>query len=258
MAPPPRRTSRLPVPDRDLKERPAPPPVPPITPPITPHISPPASRSELLERASSLAGHSLADLANRLGARIPRRSTAAKGWAGQLVEILLGATAGSSPEPDFSHLGIELKTIPIDPSGKPRESTHVCVAPLLLEPGSTWKASLVRAKLARVLWVPILWPPGASIGERLVCTPVDWVMTELEEGVLRADWEELTELIALGRVQEITAHHGTALQLRPKATTASTTTWTTDPSGRRVPANPRGFYLRTHFTQRILTDAFQH
>lgn len=34
-----------------------------------------------------------------------------KGWIGVLLEIWLGASAGSKPEQDFAALGVELKTI---------------------------------------------------------------------------------------------------------------------------------------------------
>jgi DNA mismatch repair protein MutH len=37
-----------------------------------------------------------------------------KGWIGILLELWLGASAGSKPEQDFAALGVELKTIPID------------------------------------------------------------------------------------------------------------------------------------------------
>jgi DNA mismatch repair endonuclease MutH len=36
-----------------------------------------------------------------------------KGWIGILLELWLGASAGSKPEQDFAALGVELKTIPV-------------------------------------------------------------------------------------------------------------------------------------------------
>lgn len=218
-------------------------------------IQAPKTIEELVTRAEGLAGRTLASLAGDLDLAVPSHSTSAKGWAGQLIEALLGSTAASKPEPDFPHLGVELKTIPVGPAGVPRESTHVCVAPLVVEPEITWQTSLVRRKLARVLWMPILWPVNASVGQRILCSPFLWTLEEPEETELRSDWEELIELIALGRGHEITAHHGNVLQLRPKAPNARTTVWTTGPDGQRMPANPRGFYLRTSFTRRLL-DAY--
>ena len=74
---------------------------------------PPRTESELLERAESIAGLELHELASRRGWPVPGSSRAAKGWAGQLLEEALGATAASLPEPDFQLIGVELKTIPI-------------------------------------------------------------------------------------------------------------------------------------------------
>ena len=48
-----------------------------------------------------------------------------------LLETALGATAGSKAEQDFSHLGIELKTLPINAEGFPLETTFVSLAPLV-------------------------------------------------------------------------------------------------------------------------------
>ena len=73
----------------------------------------------------------------------------------RLIEWQLGASAGSRPEQDFPDLGIELKTIPIDPQGKPLETTFVCVAPLIGISGQRWEESNVRNKLSRVLWIPV-------------------------------------------------------------------------------------------------------
>lgn len=58
-----------------------------------------------------------------------------------LLELYLGAMAGSKPEQDFPELGIELKTIPVDAAGKPLETTFVCVAPLTGNSGVTWPAA---------------------------------------------------------------------------------------------------------------------
>ena len=60
-----------------------------------------------------------------------------KGWVGMLLEYWLGADAGSKAEQDFAHLGVELKTIPVDESGVPLETTFVCVAPLTGNSGVT-------------------------------------------------------------------------------------------------------------------------
>lgn len=210
----------------------------------------PRSEVELLQRADALAGRALGDLAAERMLPVPPDLKRHKGWIGDLLEHLLGADAGNASEPDFAHLGIELKTIPIDHRGKPKESTWVCVAPVgVLDPG-TWWTSTVRRRLARVLWVPILGdgPPG----ERVVGAPVLWSPDADQEETLKADWEALTELLADGEVWQWHARHGDALQLRPKSATSRDRTWVTDADGEWVSTVPLGFYLRARFTASVL------
>ena len=216
----------------------------------------PASEAELLERARSIAGCTLAELAGSLGLPLPGDPRRAKGWAGQLVEAALGAPSAGEPGPDFPGLGIELKTIPVTPAGRPRESTWVCIAPMEDVTGLDWKRSLVRAKLARVLWVPTVDGAEGDFRARRIGAPLVWSPSPEEESVIRADWEEFMEAIALGRIQAVTARQGTALQLRPKAANARERNWTTDEEGGRTLANPRGFYLRASFTARLMARHF--
>jgi DNA mismatch repair protein MutH len=212
--------------------------------------TPPTSETELLQRADALAGRSLGDIAAEHMLPVPPDLKRHKGWIGDLLEHALGAEAGNASEPDFPHLGIELKTIPVDDKGKPKQTTWVCVAPVgVLDPGPWW-TSAVRRRLARVLFVPILGdgPPG----ERWCGVPVIWSPDADQEGILKEDWDTLTELLAEGEVWQWHARHGTALQLRPKAATSSNRTWVTDEEGEWVQTVPRGFYLRASFTAGIL------
>ena len=111
----------------------------------------PRSGAELMARASALAGRRLGELAEELGFRLPRDLRGHKGVVGELMERALGAIAASRPVPDFEHLGIELKTVPLGRNGLPRESTHVCTVAADDLVGQRWENSTVRRKLARVL-----------------------------------------------------------------------------------------------------------
>lgn len=222
---------------------------------LTIPTTPPHHLAELEARAQALAGWTFGDLAEVAGWAVPADFRKAKGWTGQLIELFLGATAGSKPEQDFPELGVELKTIPITPDGKPLETTYVCIAPLTGYTGMTWENSNVRNKLRHVLWIPVDGRRDILIPERMVGTPIFWMPSQNEEATLRADWEELTEFIALGRIDEITARHGTALQLRPKAAHSRVAVPSIGPDGKRTHTLPRGFYLKTQFTQRILRTA---
>jgi DNA mismatch repair protein MutH len=213
-------------------------------------LSEPRSETELLQRADACAGRTLAELAARLGEPVPADLTRHKGWAGSLIEKALGIQAHGRAGPDLPHLSIEVKSIPVDPTGKPRESTWVCLAPVDgFDPGP-WRTSPVRAKLAHVLWMPILDAP--TLAERRVGVPFLWMPSAEEEEVLARDWEALSELLAEGEVSQWHARHGEALQLRPKAARADDRIWVVDADGEWVQTNPRGFYLRSRFTAAIL------
>lgn len=223
---------------------------------LTPLRHPPLSEAQLLSQAQLLAGYSLGELAAMAKLPIPPDLKRDKGWIGVLLEIWLGASAGSKPEQDFAALGVELKTIPVDSNGRPLETTFVCVAPLTGNSGVTWETSHVRHKLKRVLWVPVEGERSIPLAERRVGAPLLWSPSEEEEHQLRMDWEELMDLIVLGQVERITARHGEVLQLRPKAANSKALTEAVGLHGEPIMTLPRGFYLKKNFTAALLAHHF--
>jgi DNA mismatch repair protein MutH len=212
----------------------------------------PASEKALMESAQNLAGLTLGEIAKKAGITIPNDLTRNKGWIGLLLEHILGASAGSRPEPDFPHLGIELKSLPINEQAKPLETTFVSVAPLTGLVGVNWKNCYVRKKLTKVLWVPVITPKDAPIGDRIVGMPFIWSPNAEEEALLAQDWQELTDMIVLGNVENIHGKHGQVMQLRPKAANSKAKTQAFDRYGKPFMTLPRGFYLKIHFTQSLL------
>src|SRR6185295_12263284 len=97
------------------------------------------------------------------------------------VERALGATAGSRALPDFPELGIELKTLPVDASGAPLESTFVCTIPLTEIGDVEWADSRVRRKLVRVLWVPVEGERALPVGVRRIAQPLLYALTDADE-----------------------------------------------------------------------------
>lgn len=223
---------------------------------LAPLTSPPATEAALLQQAQRLAGYSLGELAALAGLPIPPDLKRDKGWTGVLLELWLGASAGSKPEQDFAALGVELKTIPIDSLGRPLETTFVCVAPLTGNTGITWESSHVRHKLKRVLWIPVEGDRAIPLAQRRVGAPLIWSPNEEEDCQLRLDWEELMDMIVLGQVERITARHGEVLQLRPKAANSKALTEAIGAGGEPILTLPRGFYLKKNFTGALLARHF--
>ena len=159
--------------------------------------------------------------------------------------------AWTPPEPDFQHIGIELKTLPLNRSGSPKESTFVC-AINLSEIEAHWEESLVKHKLSRVLWIPIEADPEIPLAARRIGSAILWSPDKKQESSLKRDWQELMEMIAMGELEQITAHQGEYLQVRPKAANTLALTKGTDSEGEEILTLPRGFYLRASLTRQIL------
>ena len=217
----------------------------------------PKSTDELLVLCESIAGHSLKELADLANIKMAKDLRTNKGWVGQLIEWHLGATAGSKPEQDFKHLGIELKTIPIDQYGKVLETTFVCSTPILNTTGLTWENSNICNKLSQVLWVPVQGERAIPLAKRIVGNGFLWSATEHQTHMLKSDWHELMEKIALGQIESISARDGEVLQLRPKAANGKALTDAYGQNGEIIKVRPRGFYLKKAFTQLIIDKQFK-
>jgi DNA mismatch repair protein MutH len=225
---------------------PATPPLPPL-PPL-----PPQSEEELMQRAHALAGRCLQEIADELGIAVPQNLRRHKGWVGQLLERALGADAESLPEPDFRAIGVEMKTLPIDRNGKPRESTYVCTVPLNEGLEADWGLSWICRKLSRVLWLPIEAEPDIPLAQRRIGSPLLWSPDEEQTQALQQDWEELGDRIRMGELESITARMGTVLQIRPKAANSRARCHSVGADGEAILTHPRGYYLRPTFTHAIL------
>ena len=221
-------------------------------PPSPMPLTPPASEAELRERAAAIAGRTLGEVAARFALAVPPDLLRAKGWVGQLVERALGADAASRDCPDFTELGIELKTLPVDRQGRPVESTFVCTIALRELRELPWAESRVRRKLDRVLWVPVEGERQIPVARRRIGTALLWSPDPEQEAALRFDWEELGGTIGRGGIESLTGHLGRHLQVRPKAAHSRIRRRAIDAEGMLTETMPRGFYLRPSFTAGIL------
>lgn len=212
----------------------------------------PQTLEQLLSQAQSIAGLTFGELADELHIPVPPDLKRDKGWVGVLLERALGATAGSKAEQDFSHLGVELKTLPINDEGYPLETTFVSLAPLVQNSGVKWENSHVRHKLSCVLWMPIEGSRHIPLRERHIGAPILWKPTAEQERQLKQDWEELMDLIVLGKLDQITARIGEVMQLRPKGANSRSVTKGIGKNGEIIDTLPLGFYLRKEFTAQIL------
>jgi DNA mismatch repair protein MutH len=207
----------------------------------------------LLGRARGLAGFTLGELAAAHGLSLPAEPVRSKGFVGRLLERALGASPTSVAPTDFPDC--ELKTLPVDALGRPRESTFVCHVQLAQLAEIGWNDSRVRAKLRCVLFVPIetgraLAQPSRRVGQAFL-----WEMNPAQEALLRDDYALLASRVARGELERIDARWGQVLQLRPKAAHARVRVRAHDLDGAPLRVLPRAFYLRAQFTGALLRDA---
>lgn len=212
---------------------------------------PPRDEFELNARLAALSGRTLGSIAADLRVPVPPDLRRHKGWAGQLIERALGATAASRAEPDFPSLGIELKTVPVGSQGRPLESTFVASLDLAAF-DRRWESSAVRKKLQRVAWVAIEAGQQLALARRRCVAAGIWSPTAAEEAALRSDYDDIVELIDVGFASRVTGHRGTFLQLRPKGANRAALRWAVDEEGASVRVPPRAFYLRAAFTETVL------
>lgn len=218
-------------------------------------ILPPQTQDELMQRCQILAGKTLGQIAAELKIDVPENLQRHKGWVGMLLESYLGADAGNQAEPDFMGLGIEMKTMPLNALGQPKESTYVCTVSMRQSGELVWQDSWVRRKLSHVLWVPVEADPDIPLAERYVGNAWLWRPSEEQDAILKRDWEELMDRIVLGEQADITAKEGEYMQLRPKAANSRILVKGVSAQGEQEFINPKGFYLRTSFTKLLLLTA---
>lgn len=202
----------------------------------------PKTIEQAIQRANNITGMTIAELAKALQIPLPHNPKSAKGFIGQLVEIALGASAGSNPIQDFPSINLELKTIPIKFNGSPAETTHICVAHLNNLCGLSFENSNVYNKIKQVLWVPVEGEKDIPIGERHIGQPFLWKMNDEEFKLLKTDFEEILEYIIHNDKENIPASIGEYMQLRP--------------IGKVDDKKQYGFYLRKNFTSMFIQKYF--
>lgn len=217
----------------------------------------PRTIDALLARAEALCGRTLASIAQEHGIEVPPHLKRHKGWIGQLLEFVLGADCNHLPQPDFYHLQIELKTVPVNSDFKPMESTYVCHVPLQRLATQSWHHSPVYCKLKNVLWIPVIGGREHAPGDRCIGPALLWQPTQQQWEILEQDWQCFSERINAGELDQITGSLGQALQIRPKGANAKSLVQTLDADGLPTQTLPRGYYLRSRFLHSILQPACQ-
>ena len=212
----------------------------------------PDTFEELINSLNSIVGKSISELAKIANVPLPISTTHGKGFTGELLEIVLGATAENRPIPDFPKLGLELKTLPVDKNLVPLESTFFCHAPLTGIRNLNFENSALYSKIKRVLFVVVTAQRDMDFKDRIIAGYFFFTPNEEQLNQIKSDFEELYEMVKTGYVERINARIGQIMQLRPKCANGKALTDCTGPEGEIIKTRPRGFYMRRSFTKELI------
>ena len=221
-------------------------------------VQTPLSCEELLVRAQALTGRTVGELARAVGVKLPTHEKNAKGFVGQLIERALGADPQAGDQPDFPQLGVELKTIPIQGNGIPKESTFCCAITMAEAASETWQTSRLKRKLSHVLWMPYQSQTQSLdtlFHNRRFFKPRLWRPSIHEWQQLQQDFEHLIGKIGAGESAQVTGYEGLVLQVRPKGRDSFARTWGPELDDGPERVLPLGFYLRPTFTALVLASS---
>ncbi len=212
----------------------------------------PETFEELINSLNSIVGKTISELAKIANVPLPISTTHGKGFTGELLEILLGATAENRPIPDFPNLGLELKTLPVDKNLVPLESTFFCHAPLTGIRHLTFENSALYSKIKRVLFVVVTAQRDMDFEDRRIAGYFFFTPSEAQFNQIKSDYDELYEMIKTGHVESINARIGQIMQLRPKCANGKALTDCIGLDGEIIKTRPRGFYMRRSFTKELI------
>lgn len=215
----------------------------------------PTSLEELLKRSRALSGLTLSEIAEIADFELHTQTLRGKGRTGELIEKILGADGGSKPIPDFSLLGVEMKTVPVRDDGRVLETTFVCSVPLKTIADATWETSRAYKKLAHVLFVPVEGDRKIEVAKRRCGQAFLWQPSVEQNRLLAHDWSDFQHLVNAGLIDATSARRGKVMQVRPKAQNAKAKTHAPSSEGDDAYQTlPRGFYLRRDFVEGILRE----
>lgn len=209
------------------------------------------NENHLLKHAKSMHDHSINDLSIKYNIQL-KENKKNKGYLGNIIENFFGLKNNNKPIKDFDSLGIELKTIPINNRGIPLESTFICSVPLIKNSGLIWNTSYVRYKINRILWVPIEKNKSTNIREYRVKYPFLWSPNYEEEKKIKTDWNEIMDMIVLGKINKINSKYGEVLFVKTKTNSKKNYTQAIGENGQPIFTIPKGFYLRKKFTYLLI------
>ncbi|RIY34978.1 MutH/Sau3AI family endonuclease [Psittacicella gerlachiana] len=222
---------------------------------VTPSTAP-TSLGQLLTYCQQICGKSIEEISHKHNVEMIYSLHENRGWLGNLIEIALGATAGSKPTQDFINLGIELKTLAIATNGKAKSDIFISSLPINKFMLQNWQTSHVLYKLKKILFVPIEYNPDISLAQRRIGKAFLWSPNKEDLAIIKQDWETIMQIITQQDFNALKSNVGQILCVRTKALNTSQAVSIEDTDGFNLNLPPLSFYLRRSFINNIINSNF--
>lgn len=187
---------------------------------------------------------------DRLATVVRRTGLGGKNASASIVRAILGQRPHGK-QGDFERFGVEIKVVPVDPTGTVIESmsfpafTHEEVA------YESWEDSDLLGRLNRLLVVPVHRRRGVAPDQMRMGTPFFWNPGKEELEGIQREWEQARQLIEVGRADQLPKASATSfIHVRPHGRDA--TDRELAPGG--VDVMRRSFWLNQRFVERILAE----
>jgi DNA mismatch repair protein MutH len=212
--------------------------------------------SDLLRIYTEIQGIPFRELAETLGYDIAKDPTSMKSAAGDIAELVAGKKPDALPQADLSEFDIEVKTVPLDLTGKPRENTKITALNYTKLLKEKWETSHVYEKVRVVLFVPIVKEDTKRPEAWYVRSPFIWMPSRDQLAVIRKDWEKIKKMVRSG--DQLTATVGEYLIANTSGQGKGKDNRTYElPDGRTIDVKTRAFFLRKTFVAEILEANIQ-
>lgn len=212
----------------------------------------PKTLGQLLAYCQAIAGKTVAQVAQKHAVELIDNLQFNRGWLGNLIELALGAQAGSKPTQDFIELGVELKTLAITPTGGAKSDVFVSSLPTNSYMMQAWETSHVFYKLKKILFVPVESNPEVPLGQRRIGKAFFWSPNAQELEQMRQDWELIMQILTQHDYNALKSNVGKLLCVRVKALNSKQNVASKDLDGFNLNLPPLSFYLRRSFLNEIL------
>lgn len=211
----------------------------------------------LLKHAKSLKGKKIHDLL------AGKDFDSGKGAIGNIIEREgFGIANNNDARPDFAHLGIELKALPlkVDAKGglRVKERTKVCSINYKELIKERWDASHAKSKLIKILFVFYRYDSKSPNHSQIL----DFHLFHLgnaDEPLISSDWHRTQQRVQDGKAHELSESENVVLAAsRSGAGKLSEDKWPEQPNQiYQARARQRAFSLKPSFTRAIWQEVSQ-